>query len=111
MPDNLNHDARSMSATNAKEVFSPRKHPRSTNERLTEVSDNEGDFCVMRCTLPAGAVVPMHSHADRETFYMVSGKLDALRGDRWEELRPGDLFDVRGGPSMRGEIRRKRRPR
>jgi quercetin dioxygenase-like cupin family protein len=96
MSDNPNHDTRrSMSATNAREVFSPQNHVRPTNEHLTEVSDNEGDFCLMRCTLPAGAVVPMHSHADRETFYVVSGKLDALRGDRWEELRPGDVFDVR----------------
>jgi uncharacterized cupin superfamily protein len=41
--------------------------------------------------------VPMHSHADRETFYLLSGELDALRGDQWEELRPGDVFDVREG--------------
>ncbi|MBR1125865.1 cupin domain-containing protein [Bradyrhizobium lablabi] len=47
--------------------------------------------------LPAGAVVPMHSHADRETFYMLSGKLDALNGDRWQQLGPGDVFDVRAG--------------
>jgi uncharacterized cupin superfamily protein len=39
----------------------------------------------------------MHSHADRETFYAVSGKIEALRVDRWEELRPGDVFDVRDG--------------
>lgn len=98
MSDNLNHDARrSMSATNAKELFSPQKRLRPINEFLTEISDKEGDFCVMRCTLPAEAVVPMHSHADRETFYVLSGKPDALRGDRWEELRPGDVFDVRDG--------------
>jgi quercetin dioxygenase-like cupin family protein len=98
MPDNLNHDTRrAMSATNAMEVFSPQKQVRPMNERLTEFSDNEADFCVMRCTLPAGAVVPMHSHADRETFYLLSGELDALRGDRWEVLRPGDVFDVREG--------------
>jgi hypothetical protein len=28
---------------------------------------------------------------------MVSGKLDALNIDRWEELGPGDVFDVRDG--------------
>jgi hypothetical protein len=39
----------------------------------------------------------MHSHADRETFYVVSGKIDALREDRWEVLGPGDVFDVRDG--------------
>jgi len=42
-------------------------------------------------------VVPMHSHADRETFYVVSGNINALNEDRWEELGPGDVFDVRDG--------------
>jgi quercetin dioxygenase-like cupin family protein len=98
MSDNLNlTNRRSTNATNTGEVFSPQKHLRPLNEYLTEVSDNEGDYCLMRCTLPAGAIVPMHSHADRETFYVLSGKLDALRGDRWLEIGPGDVFDVPDG--------------
>jgi quercetin dioxygenase-like cupin family protein len=98
MSDNFNLSrGQSSSATAAKEVFSPQTNLRPLNERLTEISDNEGDYCVLRCTLPAGAVVPMHSHADRETFYVLSGKLDALRGDQWEDLGPGDVFDVRDG--------------
>lgn len=98
MSDNLNpNDCRSTSAINAQEVFSPQQNLRPMNEYLTEVSDNAGDYCLIRCTLPAGAVVPMHSHADRETFYVVSGSINALRGDRWEELGPGDVFDVRDG--------------
>ena len=98
MSDNLNlNDRCSTSATNAQEVFSPQNHLRPMNEYLTEVSNNEGDYCVIRCSLPAGAVVPMHSHADRETFYVVSGNLDALNGDRWEKLGPGNVFDVRDG--------------
>lgn len=47
--------------------------------------------------MPPGVVVPMHSHSDRETFYVLSGKLDALRVDRWEQLGPGDVFDVCDG--------------
>jgi quercetin dioxygenase-like cupin family protein len=98
MSDNLNlNDRCSRSATNVQEVFSPQNHLRPMNEYLTEVSNNEGDYCVIRCSLPAGAVVPMHSHADRETFYVLSGNLDALNGDRWRELGPGDVFDVRDG--------------
>ena len=98
MSDNLNlNDRCSTSATNAQEVFSPQNHLRPMNEYLTEVSNHEGDYCVIRCNLPAGAVVPMHGHADRETFYVVSGNLDALNGDRWEKLGPGDVFDVRDG--------------
>jgi len=86
-----------MVPTDAEEVFSPQKHLRPRIEFLTEISDAEGDYCLMRCTLPAGAVVPMHSHSDRETFYVVSGKIDVLREDRWAELGPGDVVDVRDG--------------
>jgi quercetin dioxygenase-like cupin family protein len=98
MPHNLSlKDRPSAKAGNAGEVFSPQKDLRPTNEFLTEVTDDAADYCVMRCTLPAGAVVPMHSHADRETFYVLSGKLDALNGDRWQQLEAGDVFDVRDG--------------
>jgi quercetin dioxygenase-like cupin family protein len=84
-------------AAGSKEVFSPKGTLRPTNEYLTEVSDSEGDYCIIRCALPAGAVVPLHSHSDRETFYLLSGELDALRGDQWEKLGPGGVFDVRNG--------------
>lgn len=69
------------------------------NEYLTDISgdDADADYCVMRCVMPAGAVVPMHSHADRETFYVLSGTIEGLREDHWEELGPGDVFDVRDG--------------
>jgi quercetin dioxygenase-like cupin family protein len=98
MSDHLNLNNRwSANATDVNEVFSPQNHLRPMNEYLTELSGNEGDYCLIRCTLPAGAVVPMHSHADRETFYVLSGNLDALREDQWEELGPGDIFDVRDG--------------
>jgi quercetin dioxygenase-like cupin family protein len=97
MPGNLNPDSRlSTGAADPKELFSPQQNVRPTNEYLTEFSGNE-DYCLIRCTLPAGAVVPMHSHADRETFYVLSGRLEALRGDRWEQLEAGDVFDVRDG--------------
>lgn len=86
---------RSKSAANASEVFSPQKHRRPTNEYLTDLSGNAEDYCLIRCTLPAGVAVPMHSHADRETFYVVSGRVDALSEGRWQQLGPGDVFDVR----------------
>jgi len=81
----------------AKEIFSPQKHLRPSNVYLTELAEDDGGHCLILCTVPAGAVVPMHSHADRETFYVISGKMDALRADRWETLGPGDVFDVRDG--------------
>jgi quercetin dioxygenase-like cupin family protein len=77
-------------------VFNPQKTLHPTNRYLTEIVGN-GDWCFIRCVMPPGVVVPMHSHSDRETFYVLSGKLDALRVDRWEQLGPGDVFVVRDG--------------
>ena len=41
--------------------------------------------------------MPMHSHADRETFYVMSGNPEAFRGDHWQMLSPGDTFDAQDG--------------
>ncbi len=76
------------------EIFSPRQDARPGNRYLTGVTDGDGDYCVMLCTLPQGVVVPMHSHADRETFYVMSGNPDFFRGDHWETLGPGDVIDA-----------------
>lgn len=96
MPGNLNHHG-GVSTLDAREVFSPQEGLRPANVPLTAISENEGDYCLILCTIPAGAVVPMHSHVDRETFYVISGNMEALRVDRWERLGPGDVFDVRDG--------------
>ncbi|ODM84099.1 hypothetical protein A6452_14995 [Bradyrhizobium elkanii] len=78
-------------------MFSPQKNLAPTNTYLTEISDDQGDYSVMQCNLPAGAIVPLHSHADRETFYVLSGKPSSLTGDQWKELGPGDVVDMRDG--------------
>jgi quercetin dioxygenase-like cupin family protein len=75
------------------EIFSPQHDLRPSNRYLTEVTDGDG-YCLIVCTLPPGLVVPMHSHADRETFYVISGTPDAFISDHWETLGPGDVFDA-----------------
>lgn len=98
MSGKLNSNSRRPTATaNASRVFSPRTNLPPTNQFLTDISGDEANYCVMLCTLPAGTVVPMHSHADRETFYVVSGTPSALRDSLWVELGPGDVFDVSDG--------------
>jgi quercetin dioxygenase-like cupin family protein len=58
--------------------------------------------CIMRGTIPAGVSVPLHSHADPETFVMISGSVEGLvypRSDAehtWVRLEPGDIFHVPG---------------
>ena len=66
---------------------------------VTESRD--GEPCVLLGTIPPGIQVPLHSHADVETFSVVAGNLDALtvrgRDDfEWVTLRPGDIWHVPG---------------
>jgi quercetin dioxygenase-like cupin family protein len=58
--------------------------------------------CIMRGTIPAGVSVPLHSHADPETFVMISGSVEGLvypgsdAEHTWVRLEPGDIFHVPG---------------
>jgi quercetin dioxygenase-like cupin family protein len=64
---------------------------------LTALSDNDNDYCLIRGTVPAGVVVPLHCHAEREAFYIAEGEIQGLWEDRWITLGLGDVFDVPGG--------------
>ena len=46
---------------------------------LTALSENDDDYCLIKGTVPAGVVVPLHSHAERETFYVVGGEIQGLQ--------------------------------
>jgi quercetin dioxygenase-like cupin family protein len=68
-----------------------------TIQRVIPLSDENGGYCLLKGTVPPGIIVPLHSHSDRETFYVVGGQLQALKGDSWHTLQVGDVFDVPGG--------------
>jgi gentisate 1,2-dioxygenase len=57
--------------------------------------------CLMRGTIPPGVVIPMHAHADPETFIVVSGEVEGLVVDgddtTWTRIAGGDVFHVPGG--------------
>jgi quercetin dioxygenase-like cupin family protein len=76
------------------ELFGP------TAEYLTLPEDQHSDFCVIKGTIPPGAVVPLHSHADTEDFLVVSGSIEGLRHDRhgyaWIAAKAGDYVHVPG---------------
>jgi len=61
----------------------------------------EDAYCVMKGTIPPGVSVPIHSHADAESFYVLSGEAQALleteAGLQWQTLRPGDFIHIPGG--------------
>ena len=55
------------SADRRDEVFGPQEI-RPENRLLTDTGRNDDDYCVSIATMPPGVVVPLHSHADRETY-------------------------------------------
>ena len=56
-----------------REVFGPQEI-RPKNRILTDTLRDD-DYCVSIATMPPGVVVPLHSHADRETFFVLSGEM------------------------------------
>jgi quercetin dioxygenase-like cupin family protein len=64
-------------------------------QHLTELSEDH-PFCLMKGEVGPGVIVPVHSHEDHETFYVLSGELDAWTGDRWVVCRAGDTIDIPG---------------
>ena len=67
---------------------------RASNNYLTSLSFPMSDYCVITAEMPAGAIVPLHSHADRETFYVLSGEVNLYHDDSWRALKQGDFVDV-----------------
>jgi quercetin dioxygenase-like cupin family protein len=74
------------------EVFGP------TLEFLTPPT--EGVYCVLKGTIPPGGSVPLHSHPEPESFFVVSGKGQALieRDARleWIDVKAGDFIHIPG---------------
>jgi quercetin dioxygenase-like cupin family protein len=66
----------------------------ATIEYLTPVED--GAPCLMRGTIPAGGVVPLHSHADPETFIVLSGEADSYTDGTWTTVTAGDVHHIAG---------------
>lgn len=62
---------------------------------------NGGNLSVMRGGIPPRAVVPLHSHADPEIFYLTEGTLEVFQDDGtssgWQTANPGDVVTIAGG--------------
>jgi quercetin dioxygenase-like cupin family protein len=61
---------------------------------LTPVDGDAGAPCALRGSVPPGGFVPVHKHADPETFIPVSGELQALVGAEWIAIGPGDVLHI-----------------
>jgi quercetin dioxygenase-like cupin family protein len=74
------------------EVFGP------TVEFLIVPEKAEGAYCVMTGTIPPGVSVPLHSHPDIESFFLVSGAVQVMSQrngkSKWFDVRPGEFVHV-----------------
>ena len=74
------------------ELFGP------TVEFLTSPQEAQSDFCVLKGTISPGVSVPLHSHADIEDFFVISGEIEGLRqnseGYKWIGAKTGDYIHV-----------------
>ena len=77
------------------DVFGP------TIQFLTDESEEEVAPCLLRGTIPPGLSVPMHSHVDYETFYVLSGEVEILtehNGEsRWLPAKTGNVIQIPPG--------------
>jgi quercetin dioxygenase-like cupin family protein len=64
---------------------------------LMPVTDADDECCLIKTVVPSGVTVPIHSHADREIFYILSGELQGMTKGQWRAYHTGDVFDVPGG--------------
>ena len=64
-------------------------------------SPTEDAYCVMMGTIPPGGGVPLYSHPDPESFYVLSGDVEGLVqttcGLEWQRLAPGDFIHILAG--------------
>jgi quercetin dioxygenase-like cupin family protein len=58
-----------------------------------EINDQ---ISVMRGTLPPGVVIPLHSHADPEIFYVLNGSLEAFQSKGWQTVSAGEVVSIPG---------------
>lgn len=68
--------------------------------QILELPTSDDLPCIIRGVVPPGFIVPLHSHAEPETFVHLSGVLEGLvvspEGATWVPVRPGQVFHVPG---------------
>jgi quercetin dioxygenase-like cupin family protein len=66
----------------------------STPEQLND------QISVMRGTVPSGVVIPLHSHADPEIFYVLNGSLEVFQAEGpsegWKTVTAGEVVSIPG---------------
>jgi quercetin dioxygenase-like cupin family protein len=74
------------------DVFGP------TLDFLILPEEADSAYCVMTGTIPPGVSVPLHSHPDIESFFLVSGAVQVISQRygkfEWLDVRPGEFVHV-----------------
>jgi quercetin dioxygenase-like cupin family protein len=69
-------------------------------EFLASPDEVGGGICLIRGTVRPGGVVPLHSHADFEIFYVLDGSIEAFQSrngaSQWTTVGAGDVVTVPG---------------
>ena len=82
-------------AAGKRTVYRPQsENLHASNKYLTDLSFPLDDYCVLTAQMPAGGIVPLHSHFYRESFYLLSGEMHFYGGASWRVLKQGDFIDV-----------------
>src|ERR1700722_6895794 len=73
----------------------------STPEQIND------QISVMHGTVPSGVVIPLHSHADPEIFYVLNGSLEVFQAEGpsegWQTVNAGEVASIPGNvrPALR----------
>jgi quercetin dioxygenase-like cupin family protein len=62
----------------------------STPEQIND------QISVMRGTVSPGVVIPLHSHADPEIFYVLNGSLEVFQSKGWQTVSTGAVVSIPG---------------
>src|ERR1700735_5804076 len=66
----------------------------STPEQIND------QISVMRGTVPSGVVIPLHSHADPEIFYVLNGSIEIFQAGGqsagWQIVTAGEVVSIPG---------------
>lgn len=68
--------------------------------KVRVLSNQEGassDYSLLEAKIPPGVFVPLHSHEDRESFFVVSGAAQAYLDGRWQDIAAGGSIDIGAG--------------
>jgi len=68
---------------------------------ISTPEQNGGNISVMRGGIPPRAVIPLHSHASPEIFYVLEGTMEVFQDDGqlsgWQTAEVGDVVTIAGG--------------